>query len=74
MWAVYKNVVDRDHTERRIWYVGIGGEWSRDSARAARWPDRRDAHFIANHFRASVLWVSHQAEIPLPGAMLLTIT
>jgi hypothetical protein len=62
MWAVYKNVVDQDHTERRIWYVGIYGEWSIDSARAARWPYRQGASFVANYLRGRVLWLSHTAD------------
>ncbi len=59
MWAVFKTEPD---SQIRLWYVGIHGEWTNHSGRAARWPDRRDAQFIANYVRGKVDWLEHSAD------------
>lgn len=57
MWAVYKL-----KEGRRMWYCGINGEWSSVSARACRWPDRRDAQAISSYVHGYVDWLEHRAD------------
>jgi hypothetical protein len=58
MWAVFK--CDGDGY---LWYVGSNGNWSSDSLRAARWPDRRDAWqaVLDNDYvsRAHTVWLDN---------------